>query len=282
MTRSSSSTISDVPTAEDSAPPVTRWLYEGFARYSRRLIGRRFHALRVVEQSLPMPQANESLLIFANHPGWWDPLTAVVVNECLFAPRQFYAPIDGEALQKYAVLKRLGFFAVRKHADAAHEFQRTMLSILRPEATVFITPEGQFTDVRSDVPLRPGLAQLLAGLREGIPLAVIPMALEYVFWNESTPEILVEFGERVRPATSSDSPPVTVWDQQLRTALRDTQQSLSQRAIARSAEPFRTLVGGAAGERGIYDVARRLRSWLTGRRFVAEHEQTSSAAGAKS
>lgn len=282
MTRTSSAQ-SNIPPAGDAAPQVTRWLYDGFARYTRRLIRRRFHALRVVEESLPVVQPEEALLICANHPGWWDPLTAVAVNECVFAPRQFYAPIDDEALQKYAVLRRLGFFPVRKHdSGGPQEFQRTMLSVLQPDASVFITPEGQFTDVRSDVRLKPGMAHLLAGLPQDRRVAVLPMALEYVFWNESTPEILVEFGDRVAVDGSSAGESVAAWDSGLRDALRTTQQSLAQRAMARSPEPFRTLIGGAVGERGIYDVARRLRSWLGGRRFVAEHDDAAPAAEAKS
>lgn len=277
------STHSSSPPIGDAAPQVTRWLYDGFARYTRRLIRRRFHALRVVEATLPAVESDEALLICANHPGWWDPLTAVAVNESLFAPRQFYAPIDDEALQKYAVLRRLGFFPVRKHdADGPQAFQRTMLSVLQPEASVFITPEGQFTDPRSDVPLKPGMAHLLAALPADFRVAVLPMAIEYIFWNESTPEMLVEFGDRVSIAADAGSDAVAAWDTGLRDALRSTQKSLAEHAMARSPEPFRTLIGGAAGEGGIYDVARRLRSWLRGRRFVAEHEQTASASGARS
>lgn len=283
MTRPSSFFDADSCATCGGAPHVTKWLYNGFARYARRLIRRRFHAMRVTESSLPSPRADDSMLIYTNHASWWDPLMAVVVNELLFAPRQFHAPIDEEALQQYAVLGRLGFFPVRKHADdGALVFQLTMLSILKSGASAFITPEGQFTDVRADIPFRPGLAHLLAGLPSDAPVMVLPMAVEYVFWNESTPEILIEFGEPMRPEAVATDCAVSDWDARLRHALRTTQSQLAQRAMARSDEPFRTLVVGAGGERGLYDIARRLKSWLSGHRFSAEHDQNTPTSGAVS
>ena len=86
MNRPSSSIDADNCAACGRAPVVTKWLFDGFAGYARRLIRRRFHAMRVTESSLPDPPAGDALLIYVNHASWWDPLMAVVLNESLERP----------------------------------------------------------------------------------------------------------------------------------------------------------------------------------------------------
>ena len=49
------------------------------------------------------------LIIYANHPSWWDPMIAQFLNRKLCPDRQFYAPIDAKALEHYRVLGKLGF-----------------------------------------------------------------------------------------------------------------------------------------------------------------------------
>ncbi len=73
---------------------------------------------------------------------------------------------------------------------------------------LWITAEGAFTDHRArPVALRPGLAHLA----RQVPGAVIlPLALDYTFWNESRPEALLRFGdaaaERAGEAASRTGP----------------------------------------------------------------------------
>ena len=59
----------------------------------------------------------------------------------------------------------------------------------RPNAVLWVTAEGEFRDPRRrPLRLRSGVAHLLRRLGAG---RVIPLAVEYPFWQERTPETLV-------------------------------------------------------------------------------------------
>ncbi|MCG8649533.1 MAG: lysophospholipid acyltransferase family protein [Pirellulales bacterium] len=253
-------------------PRTSRTLYRGFVGYSRRLVARKFSALRIVRDSIPEIPASSSLLVYGNHPGWWDPLVGLLVHQELFPERQFLVPIEGEALAQYAILGKLGFFAVdRLSSTGTRRFLRQMQAIMeRSDTAAYITPHGQFLDVRTQQAFQPGLAHVVSRSTCGV---IVPMAIEYTFWNQSKPEILVEFGVPVSLASPTiDRPNRDQWNVALQEALESTQQSLAQKGIARSPEPFRSIIGGRVGAGGLYDFARRLKALATGKRFQAEHQ----------
>src|SRR5690606_8927734 len=119
------------------------------------------------------------------------------------------------------------------------------------------TPEGRFCDVRDrSQPLMPGLAHLCSKLSSG---RVIPMAMEYAFWQERLPLCLVMFGQPIDPAQASDlAEQGQAWDKQdwnarLTDALRQTQDRLAESVIARDAAAFQPLLCGRGGAGGLYD-----------------------------
>ena len=123
-------------------------------------------------------------------------------------------------LERYGFFKHLGFFGVEQGIDArcahlsAHDAQR--LSPRRRNAG-WLTPQGRFMDVRErPLRLQDGLGALAARKPDA---AFIPLAIEYAFWTEPRPEILVSFGE---PIDSGDEPNRSAdeWTQHLRRRAR--------------------------------------------------------------
>ena len=53
--------------------------------------------------------------------------------------------------------------------------------------------------------------------------------------------------------------------------MRSAQTALSTSVIARSSDPFENLLSGRSGAGGTYDRFRRMKSWITGRKFRAAH-----------
>jgi hypothetical protein len=49
---------------------------------------------------------------------------------------------------------------------------------------------------------------------------------------------------------------------------------LAEDAQSRDPQAFSCLVSGTVGVGGVYDLWRRAKAWLSGRRFVAAHEST--------
>ena len=61
--------------AHDSVRPLvcSRRLRALFARYLRRYFARHFNAVRIARDGLPATRLDRPLIIYSNHPSWWDP-----------------------------------------------------------------------------------------------------------------------------------------------------------------------------------------------------------------
>jgi 1-acyl-sn-glycerol-3-phosphate acyltransferase len=250
---------------------LSRILSWGFRRYVHRFVRKNFNAVRVAGQQQLGRLPEAPIVCFINHPGWWDPMVAVLMTDLFFPGRRFAAPMDAEALGHYPILGRLGFFPVeRDAASGAREFLRASRKLLRDsQAMLWLTPAGMFHDVRQSVRFKNGLGHLVDSEFHGTAL---PMAIEYTFWNERTPELLVRFGT---PVDCAALPPdrdarTTVFE----TALATTQEMLAQQAIARDPSSFTTLALGRAGVGGGYDLWRRTVACLRGQRFHSRHDGT--------
>lgn len=239
-------------------------------------MAKRFHALRIARRGL-QPQAVEGpLVVLLNHPSWWDPLVSMVLLD-LFPGRRHTAPIDATALRGYRFFERLGFFAVDPGTiRGAAAFLRTSLGILAEPATaLWITGQGRFVDPRDrPVKLEAGVAHLsrrLGSPPDGGPVkgAIVPLALEYPFWEEKLPEALAFFGEPI--AIAGGPATVAGWLALLEERLERAQDALAIPARARDAEAFDVVLAGRAGVGGVYDLWRRWKARLRGERFRAGH-----------
>jgi hypothetical protein len=104
-----------------------------------------------------------------------------------------------------------------------------------------------------------------------VPGAVlVPLAMEYVFWNERKPEALCRFGT---PIDTGRHRTVAEWTTLLEGALTETMDALVAESSARNPALFTPLVRGAAGVGGMYDLWRRGRGLVQGRRVRLAHEE---------
>jgi 1-acyl-sn-glycerol-3-phosphate acyltransferase len=251
-------------------PRVSPWLVRAFAKYARGYLLGRFHSLRILRSSLPPSAAARPLVIYLNHAAWWDPLVCLRLAQHWFAERTSFGPIDAAMLGKYGFFQHLGFYGVEQHsARGARQFLRTTRAILASsQNVVWLTPQGRFTDVRErPLRLQPGLAALPAHAGEAM---FVPLAIEYAYWTEPRPEILVGFGEPILPR---DEPPHSAgeWQRRFTDALEDTQDELAARSCRRDPAEWLTLDRGGSGVSAIYDTWRRLRARLRGETFSPEH-----------
>jgi hypothetical protein len=188
----------------------------------------------------------------------------------LFPDRRHYAPIEAAALEKYRFFTRLGFFGVDGTVHGVRRFLDVGRRILdRPDATLWVTAEGRFTDPRQrPVELRPGLGHLLRGAVTDA--TVLPLTLEYPFWDERLPEALARFGRPIA-ATAESTMTAADWTLVLGGWLQVTQEALAADALARDPARFELLSKGRVGVGLTYDLWRRFRARLRGERFRAGH-----------
>lgn len=248
-------------------PRVSRSLLVLFRYIVRRNFRRAFHAVRI-EHAERCQAIDGPLIIYANHSSWWDPMVAFLLSAKLMRARRHYAPMDADALARYPVLRKIGVFPVEiSSARGAVRFLRTGEAILRGGGTLWVTPQGQFADVRErPLVFKPGMAALAARVPGCV---VLPLAIEYVFWDERTPEVLLCFGEPVRVMAGEST---AALEARLIEALEAVMREMRERASTREATQFaRVLVRGRAGVGGMYGMSLRLRAWVRGRRYDAEH-----------
>jgi 1-acyl-sn-glycerol-3-phosphate acyltransferase len=246
------------------------WLVRGFRRYACRYVRKHFHAVRLSKSGGTFPATDEPLLVVLNHPSWWDPMIGIVLSrEC--ADRDQFAAIDAVAVHQYRFFAKLGFVGVdTKSLRGAAEFLRAGTAILsQPRRVFWVTAQGRFTDVRErPLALQSGVGHLAARLSSGI---VLPVALEYTFWTESTPEALVRIGEPLRIA---EHPGLhgKEWTALIESALTRNLDVLNTEAMNRDPSAFTELLSGKTGVGGVYDWWRRLKSWVRGRKFDPSHD----------
>ena len=243
-----------------------------FRLYLRFYAWRSFSAVRLARGTAPPAFPGRPLIIYCNHPSWWDPALILLALPPLLR-RRGYGPMDAAELERYALFQRMGLFGVEPGTKrGAAAFLRIATECLAGQDTcLVITAEGSFTDPRlRPIRLRPGIAHLARRLPDAV---VLPLALEYSFWNESKPEALLRFGAPVRPvAPEGEKPTVAHWQHALEAALTDTMDALAAASAARDPAGFTRLFAGTAGVGGPYDAWRRLRAYAAGQPFSPRHE----------
>ena len=255
-------------------PHISRFVLHFFRGIARGYFRRHFTAVRLSHSSNLAHLGSPRLIVYANHSSWWDPMVSVLLAERLMSQRSHYAPMDAVSLERYGILKHIGIFGVDLNSPrGAAKFIRGSLKVLEKGGVLWVTPQGRFADSR-ERPLRfkPGLAALAAKVRGGCTIQ--PVAIEYVFWNERLPEVLLHFGEPLH--VEGESAPEL--QPRLEAALLTTMEELKVMALARSGEAFAVLRRGRAGTGGLYALGQRAVALVRGRRFQAAHTAPSDTA----
>ena len=255
----------------------------GFQRYNVRYLRRRFSAVRVAGLER-LPTGSAPVVVYLNHPGWWDPLVGALLVHRALADRRHWALIDAAELERYAILKRLGFLGIERDSRAgARAFARIGDALgATPDATLWFTPQGRFADPRErPVALAPGLAHLA----RRVPHArYVPLAIEYPFREERLPEARLRIGEPWTPAEDVDAvsgaasdgasgpaPSIDALAGRFARSLESTMDALASDTVAHRDEAFETLLDGTRGVSLFYDAWRALGARLRGERFERGH-----------
>jgi 1-acyl-sn-glycerol-3-phosphate acyltransferase len=239
-----------------------------FGRYLRWYFRRHFNALRVAAVG-PVPQLSDQVILYSNHPSWWDPIVLLLVAAQCFPGWRLFAPIDTAALDRYSILRRCGLFPIRPGSPSGARQFLLMAGFLlgQPRTALAVTAQGRLADQRErPIMLQPGVAHLLAG---SSCRRAIPVAIEYVFWTERLPEVLLSFGSPIRARFGESTDAL---HRRLEGALQRSADELAGVSLRRDPREFQTiLTSRRVGVGGVYDAYERTRSLVRGRRFDPEH-----------
>ena len=244
-------------------PTISGFTLRFFRRIVRGYFRRHFRAVSV-QCAERLASVNGPLIVYANHSSWWDPMVSILLAAVLLPGRKHYAPMDAEALKRYPILRKLGIFPVEmSSARGAAQFLRTSEAILAAGGVLWITPQGRFADVREELVFKPGLGALAARVPD---VTLVPLAIEYVFWDERLPETLLRVGEPLRVAEGAST-------EQLEAALAAVMAELKAAVLARDPRAFSSLLRGGRGTGGLYGLGRRLRAWITRKPLAMDHSR---------
>ncbi len=257
-------------THDPALPKISKMLVKGFRWYTKRYLKKNFNAIRLSKSSAPLPDfSGLPVLVVMNHSSWWDLLIGTFLSEYL--PKyQHYIPMDEKMLPKYRILSKMGFFGVSSTPRGAAVFLRRGRAIFsEPYRALWVTAQGEFVDPRvRPIVLRSGVGYFASKLEKAL---ILPIAIEYCFWQERTAEVLLYFSKVIETGQSLNLNR-DLWTTRLEQELTSSQDQLAKEAMTRNPDHFRILSQGTSGIGGVYDTCRRLSCWIRGKSFKAAHE----------
>lgn len=231
-----------------------------FGAYSRRLLRKRFSSVRLTRGSLgPLESVSPHagpVIIVMNHPSWWDPILGMVIGDRFFPDRTPSGPVEAAQWRKFGFMKRLGLFGLDpEHHDAMPAMCAHVRRVFEsePRTVLGITPQGNFTDVRDAVRLRPGVAAIAAAT-PGVLL--ISLTIEYAFWNEQRPEAFF----RAQQVDSPEENTTTAWHRCITRAMQQNADELARLVRDRDPAGFEPMLDRSGTHTNpLYDLWLRLR-----------------------
>ena len=254
--------------AEQNVARYSTLTFRFFAWLFTRDFVANFHAIRVCG---PLPERDVGpLVVVANHPSWWDGALFIWMSSALLDGRRCFTPMEARMLKRYPFFAKLGAFGVEAGTfGGASSFLATAEHVLtETEGAVLINAEGHFADVRArPLAIAPGIAHLARRVPEA---TFVPLAIEYAFWDERRPNVLLRFGEPIS-ARSLAARSVADINDRFSGALATALDELAKASMTRDPRLFRTVLAGRVGINVFYDLWRRARSVLHRQRFSPAH-----------
>lgn len=281
-----SDAISDPKTADFIPAAYSARFTYYFARYVRRMIRKSFHAVRIMPVQADalnsLADHDGPVLVLLSHSSWWDPLISLALHDYFSPRREPMAPMDASQLRKFGVLKRIGIFGIDPDQPAsleamgAYAAQRFQAN---PRCSLWITPQGRFTDVRSPIAIRPGGAAMAArtpGMR------VLCLAIEYGFWTDQRPEVFLRWNPVAVPIGRERS--TAAWHRAILEAMVDNNARLSEAVMSRDPAKFVPVFdsAGAAATNWWYDLWLKVRGrsvHVEDRHFAPDAARSRNSAG---
>ena len=239
------------------------WFCRLFRWYARRLIRKNFNALRLAKGGADafahFDAHGGPTMLLLNHQSWWDPILTIALVDRFTPTRQVYAPMDRAMVEQFAFMRKLGLFGVDLDDPAALKAMVHYASDLARTSrnpSFWITPQGQFADVRAPLELRPGAAAIASRLdRDGMPPRVLCLAIEFNFWEDRKPEVLL----LAKPCPKPEQSTMSLWQRQMADTMQSAMAELASLAITRDPAAFDSILGrGASGVNPVYDTVLRL------------------------
>jgi 1-acyl-sn-glycerol-3-phosphate acyltransferase len=253
---------------DPALPRQSTKLFQWACWYAKRYCKQKLHTVKLSNSSSEVIADGRPLIFLMNHSSWWDVMIAGVLAN-YYPTYQHFAPIDQAMLKQYPFFERLGLFGMEQTPRGAAKFMRSIQAIFnRDHRLLWLMGQGEFVDPRiRPIQLRSGVGYIATKINHGF---IVPVALEYMFWTESTPEALIRIGEPI-DLSLDQGRNRDEWTAHLSEKLTDCADELAKESMTRDPTHFKNLIDGKTGVGGVYDWMRRFRAWTKGQRFDPSH-----------
>jgi 1-acyl-sn-glycerol-3-phosphate acyltransferase len=149
------------------------------------------------------PSSNTKTVYFLNHNSWWDGLIPLYLNEYFFH-QQARAMMEDKQMHQFPFFRKIGAFSVNlsNAKSSVQSLRYALKSLERPNASLFIYPEGKITPVSAASPdFQPGLSWLYSRT-SGVNY--VPIHIYMHSFRSSKQELYLNIGEPVDFETQAD------------------------------------------------------------------------------
>jgi hypothetical protein len=204
------------------------------------------------------PPADGPLILYLNHPSWWDGYMVFLLDRMVLGGRyQTYCMMEEAQLRRYRFFSWSGAFSV--HRQDARSAMRSVAYIgrrlaERRDRALAIFPQGELApNDRRPLAIFPGLAHIA---RRAGGATLWPIALRYEFRGEQRPEAFIRAGPAHHAPAGIEARALTAEVGRRLTAACDT---LRDDVNDGRMEQYRVLLRGRPGVNRLFDTAR---GWL--------------------
>ena len=174
------------------------WLWVA-SMFFFNMLQNRFYAFRYRnEQSYFNSDQNVPTILFAPHCNWWDGIVMYNITHRIFHKE---IRLMVEELNRFPLLRRAGAFSVNKKspqsAMKALQYSVDVVGDLRNMLCLF--PQGIIRPPHfRPIEFQTGLAFIAQNaVKKYGRVNLIPVAVDYCFFRDNRPEVVVDFGERI-------------------------------------------------------------------------------------
>jgi len=211
-----------------------------------------FERVRVqIHGPLPRP-ADGPLIIYLNHPAWWDGHMCFLIDRLLLRHSfDCYLMMEDKQLRAYRFFTWCGAFSVsRSDPESANTSINYIARLLRERRGrgLYIFPQGTITpNDRRPIEVYAGAARVVEQVGAA---TMLPVALRYEFRGEQRPEALMRIGPAHHVAAPIDVAALTT---EVGQRLSESADALRDEALNGRFAGYTTLLRGRPGVNRVFD-----------------------------
>jgi len=169
-----------------------------------------------------VPSKNSKTIYYLNHTSWWDGLIPLLLNQKCFH-QQARAMMEDKQMREHGFFKRIGAFSVSPEnpKSAVRSLRYAVQSMKRPNASLFIYPEGEIRPFSTEKPkFKSGLSWIVSKYSQP---DVVPVAIYITTAKSSKPALYLQVGQPVDRIDTNDlSGKTNRFEKELQTLLLST------------------------------------------------------------